>query len=138
MSKRAQQLVPKEMQDEMNAEELGDGDSVIISCNILPVQIRRVLVDGSSDFEVAWNHDHLLSRKTGFGDAVRVLWVRGASNLLASPSTRLLHGRRSCLVLWCRSAVSSSAATAPAACSTAPATSRTGPEQSTWNTNWNR
>jgi trehalose-6-phosphate synthase len=76
MSQKAKQLVQEEA--EAHAEvRLEPGDSVIIVSNILPVSIRRVIVNGRSDFEVTWNHDNLLSKKGSFGGAMRVLWVGG-------------------------------------------------------------
>ena len=58
-------------------EQLTTTDGVIIVSNLLPVNIRKIVVDGHIDFEVSWNHDHLLSMKTKAMDGLRVLWVGG-------------------------------------------------------------
>ena len=58
-------------------EQLTTTDGVIIVSNLLPVNIRKIVVDGQIDFEVSWNHDHLLSMKTKAMDGLRVLWVGG-------------------------------------------------------------
>jgi trehalose 6-phosphate synthase/phosphatase len=57
--------------------QLAHTDGVIIVSNLLPVNIRKIVVDGRIDFEVSWNHDHLLSMKTKQMEGLRVLWVGG-------------------------------------------------------------
>ena len=57
--------------------QLAHTDGVIIVGNLLPVNIRKVVVDGRVDFEVTWNHDSLLSMKTKHMEGLRVMWVGG-------------------------------------------------------------
>ena len=79
MSQMAEQLISAETSPGRSAGpmQLTREDGVIIVGNLLPVTIRRIVVDGRIDFDVQWNHDSLLSMKTKQMEGLRVMWVGG-------------------------------------------------------------